>query len=73
MKHKVGDTVKIRSWKSMKNEFGVNPNGDIPTWAVFTKCMRHLCQREVTINDKLLSGRYRGAGYYLDDWMFDEQ
>ncbi len=29
MEYKVGDKVRIRSWNSMANEFGLDCNGDI--------------------------------------------
>lgn len=38
--YKIGDKVKIRSWKSMENEFGLDWTGDINSYINFTSGMR---------------------------------
>lgn len=47
-KFKVGDKVRIRTWKKMKKEFGIR-NGEIDCSASFTKPMKYLCEAEFTI------------------------
>lgn len=72
MKHKIGDIVKIRTWKSMENEFGVNRYGDIPQYPYFSPRMKYLCGGYVVIID-VEPDKYRGLHYWFDDWMFDER
>ena len=51
MKHKfkVGDRVKIKSWKEMEKEFGVDSHGDIKAQYYFTKNMQKFCNTYATI------------------------
>lgn len=55
MKLKVGDKVKIRSWKSMENEFGTDHDGDIymaddhGIFDYFLRDEKRLCGQIVTI------------------------
>mgnify|MGYP004503618779 CR=1 FL=1 len=51
--YKIGDKVKIRSWKSMENEFGLNWWDDIKSYITFTRKMRESCGRVMTITDEL--------------------
>lgn len=78
MEFKVGDTVKIRSWKSMVNEFGVDEYGDVPVeesgiW--FALSMKSYCGKVMTISDTYCGGDRFHLNY--DDWwgftksMFD--
>ena len=46
MKYKVGDKVKIRTWKDMQGEYGLNDDGDIKTKIIF------LLRTEEEINKK---------------------
>lgn len=48
-KFKVGDKVKIKSWETMKKEFGLDYGNDIRTNPCFVKGMKHLCGRIATI------------------------
>ena len=41
--YEVGDTVRIRSLESMKEEFGIDSCGDIPCRCKFVTGMRPLC------------------------------
>lgn len=76
--YKEGDKVKIRSWKSTKNEYGVNDIDEIyigsgGIW--FVPEMRPFCGRVMTIRLVLSSGnRYdlKGAAdWYFSREMFD--
>lgn len=51
MKFRVGDRVRIKSWKDLKKEFGKDLQGEIPCKAYFTKPMKYLCGREFFINE----------------------
>jgi len=41
--------VKIRKWKSMKKEFGLDDQGKIKTSKNFVKSMKHLCGKKVNV------------------------
>lgn len=65
MKYKVGDKVRVRSWESMKKEFGLKDDGNIKVMFTFTKEMKKYCGKLVTISSnngcymiKEDSGRY---------------
>lgn len=58
---KVGDTVRIRSWESMEEEFGLDDDGDIQAYLLFTTDMRHLEGRVFVIED-IVYERVRGLG-----------
>lgn len=60
--YKIGDKVKIRSWKSMENEFGLNWWDDIKSYITFTKEMQESCGRVMTITDE----RGMGTLYSVD-------
>ena len=62
----VGSRVRIRSWESMEEEFGVSDSGNIPCRSTFTEDMRHLCGRFVTITSRGFNG---SVG--LRDWSDD--
>ncbi len=48
-----GDMVRIRSWNSMVNEFGLDEEGDIPLVGVwFFKDMREYCGTVQKISDR---------------------
>lgn len=47
---KVGDTVRIRHWDDMKEEFGLDYAGDIKCRHSFLSDMKHLCGRKCKIN-----------------------
>lgn len=46
---KVGDTVTIRQWDDMAQEFGVNYCGDIKCEACFVRCMKKYCGKKFKI------------------------
>lgn len=60
--YKIGDKVKIRSWKSMENEFGLDWTGDINSYINFTSGMRQFCGKEMVITDRL----GMGTSYHVD-------
>jgi len=80
MKYKVGDRVRIREWKAMKREYGVNGNGDIhPNCSnslfVFSNGLkRKYCGRVGTIV-KASEGFYKlnidEETFNWQDWMFE--
>ena len=73
MKYKVGDNVKIRSWESMKEQFGLDRDGDISTNPCFSKNMRKYCGKIMTI-ESVNYGDYNmknGGGFYFVDNMFE--
>ena len=43
MRFKLGDIVKVRSWKDMECEFGKNGNDDIPCHCDFVREMEKYC------------------------------
>ena len=51
MNHKIGDRVKIRSWNSMLNEYGMYSKKAINTTPyVFNDIMLNYCNKFVTIS-----------------------
>lgn len=54
--YKIGDKVKIRSWKSMENEFGLDGRGNIDSYISFVEAMRQSCGKEMVITDRLGMG-----------------
>lgn len=75
MKFNVGDKVKVRSWESMKEEFGLDWEGDIPTSKnCFLGTMRKYCGKILTIDGIDLDDTYylKGCGVYsFDDDMLE--
>ena len=69
---KEGQIVKIRSWKSMEAQYGLNENGNIdcPT-DTFVRSMKSLCKSKV----KLFTDYY-GSIYCTDtkgeDWFISK-
>jgi len=49
MKYKVGDKVRIKSWKEMEKEYGVDSHGDIKSGVPFLTSMRKYCGKIMTI------------------------
>lgn len=64
-KFKVGDTVRIRSWESMEEEFGLDDDGDIQANLIFTTGMRHLEGRVFVIED-IVYDRVDGLDVYWE-------
>lgn len=72
-KHKSGDVVKIRSWKSMENEYGVNFAGNIGEFPYFTILKADLCGQTIRLSrPQGWIGTYLYKGLLLSDWMFEE-
>lgn len=57
MKFKLGDIVKVRSWKDMVCEFGKDRNNDIPCLHTFVDEMDQYCG-EFLIIRKVSSDKY---------------
>ena len=76
MKYKIGDKVKIRSWESMKKEFGTDSRGDIILPNIyFTRGMKEYCGKEVTI-EKCFYDEVKEERYYIVDgrpWTFSNE
>lgn len=49
-KYKIGDIVKIRSWDSLVEEYGVDDRGDIPVGKYFRSYMRPSCGNSFKVN-----------------------
>ena len=57
-KFRVGDKVKVRSWDSMKKEYGTDGCGCIKVPCVFTPEMKKFCGKVVTITHVTVNGHY---------------
>lgn len=57
--YEVGDKVLIKSWDQMVKEYGVDVVGDIECRFLFTKGMRVICEKVVTITSVMDKGSYR--------------
>lgn len=51
MKFKLGDIVKVRSWKDMECEFGKDRNGEIPLHCCFARSMKGYCGEFLIIRE----------------------
>ena len=71
-KFKVGDKVKVRSWKSMAKEYGVDC-GAIQVPCVFVPAMSKYCGTVVTIKLVTSGGRYKIEEDGKENWTFSEQ
>ena len=74
-KFKVGDKVRVRSWDSMEQEYGINDWGNIDVKCGFTPEMKRFCGKVVTIKSICASGKtYRikedNEAFYWSDGMF---
>lgn len=68
---KIGDRVRVRSWKDMKSEFEIDCEGDIhiPRQMVFSQHMKYLCGEKFTIT-KLNDFKVYGLDEnLLDGWV----
>lgn len=70
MNYKVGDTVRVREWKDMVAEFGID-GGNIPCKAVFVPNMKQYCGKEYVITNV-----HKGDGIYwlrgIDRYKFSD-
>lgn len=72
---KVGDTLRIRQWDDMEEEFGLDIDGDIQCQYEFTNEMKRLSGREVVVsgidpsdNEIIVNPR---VGYYISADMLE--
>ena len=66
VKYKVGDKVRIKTWKEMEKEFTVNPEGEILFGgASFVHDMKKYCGKIMTIARIERSGDY--SGYHMKE------
>ena len=75
-KYKVGDKVKIRSWESMEEEFGVRRNGNIDLGGeCFVREMKKYCGKTCIIANRSLDGKYslKGMMWAWTEKMFEEK
>lgn len=73
-KYRVGDRVKVRSWDSMKKEFGTDGCGCIKVPCIFTPEMKKFCGEVVTITHVTCNGYYlidKERGWTFSDGMFE--
>lgn len=58
----IGDYVRIRTWKDMEKEFGLNDYNDINCKFTFTRGMREMgyCGTEFVITDITFDGKIKG-------------
>lgn len=66
MKFKVGDKVRVRSWESMKKEFGNDKYGGVNCYYNFTPKMKKFCETVHTIKSVNNEFKY----YYLEDGAY---
>ena len=72
--YKKGDRVKVRSWESMKSEYGVDSSGAIMIPCNFMPEMRKYCGRTVIIEDVISGSRH--DSYHIkggEGWSFSSQ
>ena len=62
-----GDCVRIRDWKSMESEFGLDSSGNINCQFVFTRDMKPLCGSEFTITE-ISEGDRIAFGHNFSGW-----
>lgn len=69
MKFGIGDKVRVRSWGSMKEEFGLDGDGDIPTSKYyFSSSMKNYCGKVLTVREV-------DDGYFMkncDNFIFED-
>lgn len=74
MKYKVGDKVRVRSYDSMKEQYGVRFDGSIPVRCTFVLNMKKFCETTVTISKVMSKSYYIREDreiYYWSDDMFE--
>ena len=59
----IGDTVRVRQWDDMKNEFGTDQNGNINSAFLFAQDAIKLCGKHFTVTE-IWRGISCGLGYY---------
>lgn len=59
----IGDKVRIKSWKQMVEEFGLNNIGNIECEQSFVLGMKYLCRKKIII-DRIHNNRIQD----IDDW-----
>lgn len=67
MKFNVGDRVRIKSWETLVEEFGIDDWGYIPCKFAFTEEMKYLCGRTAKI-EKIVNTRDGKSELKLENW-----
>lgn len=70
MKFEVGNKVKVRSWEAMREEFGLDKNGNIPCERVFVKEMKEHCGELRMVKEAYGKGPYILEG--CERWKFSD-
>lgn len=73
--YKVGQKVRIKSWKQMEKEYGLNRRGNIPTFSVFTREMIVFCGNTYTIKSIFKHGTNLNIYFFegeTRDWIWDD-
>lgn len=55
----IGDLVRIRTWEDLREEFGIDEDGNIPCKFTFTEYMKNMCGDEFIITN-IYNGKYSG-------------
>ena len=63
MRYKIGDKVKIKTWKEMEEEFGVSYNGDLMIGHIHFFQKR---EEELVSNNRIVKIDYISDRYYND-------
>lgn len=76
MNYKPGDLVKIKSWRDMADEFGVDHYGDIMCNGYFVSGMYQFCEKIVEIETAVINARRGDTDYTVvgddDEWKFTD-
>ena len=64
-------TVMIKQWETMEKEFGLDSDGDINVWYVFTRAMKHLCGKTIDPADGFVVW-VSPEGYVITEQMVEE-
>ena len=64
MKYKVGDKVRIKTWRQMQDEFGLDADNAIDCFKKFTTVMESSLPRDRIIT---LDRVYEDDNYYISD------
>ena len=62
--------VRIKDWAELEKEFGLDNQGDIDCYCVFTKGMREYCGKVIEVNRNNIG---RTGMFKHDGWFFDNE